>query len=445
MAALSQAIEEKQAAYVSAFARAEAGLARIGPHSLHNIRREAIERFHELGFPNIRSEEWRFTSLAGLTGIAFERATPGDRAHRADELVRLLPCRENRLVFVNGYYAPGLPTKAEGVILRSFGEAFRSDTFPLEQHLCHYADYRAHPFAALNTAFLEDGAFVRVAAGAVVETPIHLVHVATGGSGPRVCHSRNLVVLEEHSQATVIETYIGPAATPMDGNRYFTNAVTEIVGGEGAILDHYKVQVESDSAFHIATIQIQQGRGCVVRSHSFSFGAALARTELNAVLAEGSDSTLNGLSVAGGKQHVDTRTSIDHAKPHATSHELYKGILDQRSSAVFNGRIIVRKDAQKTDAKQTNKNLVLSEGATINTKPELQIHADDVRCTHGATIGQLDGDSLFYLRSRGIGHERAREILIAAFAQEIIDGIRAEPLRKYVEQTLASRLARKAK
>jgi Fe-S cluster assembly protein SufD len=242
----------------------------------------------------------------------------------------------------------------------------------------------------------------------------------------------------------VTETYIGPGASVHE-HPYLTNAVTEIVGGQESVLDHYRLQMESDGGFHIATVQMVQGRGCAFRSHSLTFGAALARTEVSAVLSEGSDCTLNGLYIAGGNQHVDSRTSIDHAQPHGTSHELYKGILDGRSSAVFNGKIIVRKDAQKTDAKQTNKNLVLSEDSTINTKPELQILADDVRCTHGATIGQIDNEALFYLQSRGVGQEQAREMLIAAFAREIIDGIRVEPLRSYVENTLAVRLARTAK
>lgn len=450
MAALDQAIpdqetKDKQASYVSAFTRSEIELAGIGPQWLRDVRRAAIDSFTGLGFPTTRNEEWKSTNLAGVTSIPFEQTSRDHDSIRAEELIRSLPCGRNRLVFVNGSYTPELSSPSAGnLIIGSLREALQQGRPLLEQHLSRYADYRAHPFIALNTAFLGDGALVYVPARAIVEEPIHLVHITTAGSHPLVSHSRNLIVLEERSQASLIETYIG-AAAPVSENPYFTNAVTEIVGADGAVLDHYKLQMESEGSFHIATVQMVQSRGCHIRSHSFSFGAALARTEVNTILSEGSDCTLNGLYVVGGNQHVDTRTSIDHAQPHGTSHELYKGILDERSSAVFNGRIIVRKDAQKTDAKQTNKNLVLSEGSTINTKPELQIHADDVRCTHGATIGQLDNESLFYLRSRGIGREQAREILIAAFAREVVDGVHVESLRTYLEEMLAARLAREVK
>jgi Fe-S cluster assembly protein SufD len=439
-ATLDQAIAEKESRYVSAFANTNG----IGPQWLHDTRRAAIDSFTRLGFPTTRNEDWKFTNIARLTSIPFEPAARDLHAGAADELVRSLPRTGRRLVFVNGVYAPALScrmssSQARGpVVLASL-----CDPAPeIERRLSRYANYRTHAFIALNTAFLTDGAFVYVAEGAIVDDPIHLVHVSVGGSQPQVSYPRNLIVVGEGAHATLIETYIGASAPE---NPYFTNAVTEIVAGPNAVLDHYKLQMESESGYHIATVQIEQGRGCAFRSHSFSFGAALARTEMNTVLSEGSECTFNGLYIGGGSQHMDSRTSIDHAQPHATSHELYKGILDQKSTAVFNGKIIVRKDAQKTDAKQTNKNLVLSEGSTINTKPELQIHADDVRCTHGATIGQLDKDSLFYLRTRGIGQDQAREMLIAAFAREIIDGVRVEELRNYIDRTLASRLTRNMK
>jgi Fe-S cluster assembly protein SufD len=228
----------------------------------------------------------------------------------------------------------------------------------------------------------------------------------------------------------------------MGTGRYFTNAVTEIVAGERAVVDHYKLQMESAPAYHVASMQVQLARDANFTSQSISLGGALTRNDITAVLSEGTECTLNGFYLAGGTQHVDNHTAIDHAKPHGTSHELYKGILDGRSNAVFNGKILVRKDAQKTDAKQTNKNLVLSEDATINTKPELQIYADDVRCTHGATIGQIDAESLFYLQARGIGREEARSMLIVAFARDILDRIKIEPLRALVENEVVGRLTR---
>jgi Fe-S cluster assembly protein SufD len=243
-----------------------------------------------------------------------------------------------------------------------------------------------------------------------------------------------LIVAAADSQATIIETYEG------SGGTYLTNSVTEIVAGDHTVIDHYKLQTESPNAFHVATLQIQLGRDTNFRSHSLSFGGALVRNDVNAVLSEGSECTLNGLYLVNGAQHIDNHTSIDHAKPHAASHELYKGILDGKSSAVFNGKILVRKDAQKTDAKQTNKNLVLSEESVINTKPELQIHADDVRCTHGATIGQLDAEGMFYLQSRGIGKVEARNLLIVAFARDIVDRIKVEPLRDRLEKLLLEKL-----
>ncbi len=235
------------------------------------------------------------------------------------------------------------------------------------------------------------------------------------------------------AQCTIVETYEGDGA-------YFTNAVTEFVVGDGAVVDHYKIQRESLEAFHVATMQATLGRSANFSSHSISLGGALVRNDANAVLSEGTEATLNGLYIVNGTQHVDNHTILDHAKPHGASHEMYKGILDGRATAVFNGRIIVRKDAQKTDSKQTNKNLVLSDDAVINTKPELQIHADDVRCTHGATIGQLDAEALFYLQSRGIPKSEARSLLTYAFAQDIIDRIKVQPLRESLERMLFEKL-----
>ncbi len=291
-----------------------------------------------------------------------------------------------------------------------------------------YADL-SKPFIALNAAFASGGALLRVPARAVVEQPVYFIYLSLPGARATFSTPRNLVVVEEGAQASMVECYLGTGT-------YFTNALTEIRAGGGAVVEHCKIQRESDEAFHISTVWIEQGRDSVVASRNFAFGGALARTEIVARLDQGSECTLNGLYLTDGARHVDTRTTIDHARPHATSHELYKGILDGRSSAVFNGKILVRPDAQKTDAKQTNKNLVLSEEATINTKPQLEIFADDVRCTHGATVGQLDGESIFYLRSRGIGLEEARRMLIEAFAREIIDGVKAAELREYLGRYL---------
>lgn len=407
---------------------------------LRRIRESAIQRFAELGFPTTHDEEWRFTNVAPITKVAFQAAgseTSGLTTAHLDQLLFADP-QSCRLVFVNGRFDAGLSSAGvlpEGVKAGSLAQALADEPAALEAHLARHASFQSQAFVALNTAFLEDGGFVRVAKGVVVEHPIHLVFVSVGGAQPTVTHPRNLILAERESQVTVVESYIG-----LGDQVYFTNAVTEIVGGANSVVDHYKLQLEQNQAFHVATVQAQEGRAANFSSHSISLGGGLVRNDANAVLSEGTEVTLNGFYLAAGRQHVDNHISVDHAQPHGTSHELYKGILDGRGEAVFNGKILVRKDAQKTDAKQTNKNLVLSEDAVINTKPELQIFADDVRCTHGATIGQLDQESVFYLQSRGIGKEEARNLLTYAFARDVIDRIKVAPMREKLEQVLFERL-----
>ena len=368
---------------------------------LEHLREDARQRFSELGYPTTHDEDWRFTSVAPIARAAF---VPVSRTG-------LLAC------------------PVPGVQIERLSESGLT-----EAHLARYANYQTNAFVALNTANFEDGLLIRIAKGAVIEQPIQLLYESTANGKSTVSHPRTLILADADSQATIVETYQGT------GGAYFTNAVTELVAGDNAVIDHYKLQTESQQAYHVSTLQIQVGRGANFRSHSISFGGALVRNDVNAVLSEGCECTLNGLYLVSGNQHIDNHTSIDHAKPHGASHELYKGILDGRSSAVFSGKILVRKDAQKTDAKQTNKNLVLSEEAVIDTKPELQIHADDVRCTHGATIGQLDPEGIFYLQSRGIGLAEARNLLIYAFARDIVDRIKVAPLREELERTLLEKL-----
>jgi Fe-S cluster assembly protein SufD len=415
-----------------------AALPRTGLEWLDRLREEGIRRFSELGFPTTRDEEWRFTNVAPVARVPFRPAS-GPAAVDPALLDRMLFPGGCRLVFVNGRYASKLSSAREalpgGVYAGGLAEALRGGDPTLELHLARHAPFQNQPFVALNTAFLEDGAYVQVPKGVVVEQPVHLVFVTTASGDPAVAHPRNLIVAGAHSQLTVTETYIG-----LGDQAYFTNAVTEIAAGEDAVVDHYKLQFEREQAFHIASLHADQARGSNFSSHSISLGGALVRSDANIVLSEGSEGTLNGLYLAGGTQHVDHHTAIDHAEPHADSHELYKGILDGHASAVFNGKIIVRKDAQKTDSKQTNKNLVLSEDAVINTKPELQIWADDVRCTHGATIGQLDAEALFYLQSRGIGRENARDLLIYAFARDIIDRVKVASMHDRLERLLFEKL-----
>jgi Fe-S cluster assembly protein SufD len=355
---------------------------------LSDIRRRAAERFEERGFPTTKEEEWRFTNVAPIAKAQFPTAAPD----------------------VNG---------------RSLRAALERDSGLIEEHLGHYASCE-NPFVALNTANFENGAFLHIPANTIVDEPVSIDITAVPD---RTNHSRNLIIVGAGSQVRIVERYTGRVA-------YFTNAVPEIVVGENSIVEHVKLQEESLDAFHVATIQVHQSRNSNFKSHNISLGGLLVRNDVNAVLLTGCEGTLNGLYLVSGKQHVDNHTALDHTAPHAASHELYKGILDGSSSAVFNGKIFVRKDAQKTDAKQTNKNLVLSENSTINTKPELQILADDVRCTHGATVGQLDQEALFYLRTRGIGRTDARDLLVYAFARDIIDRIGIPAIHEHLEKAL---------
>lgn len=398
------------------------------------IRQDAARRFAEMGFPTTRDEDWRFTNVSPIARTQFS-AAPSDLSGWGEGQLeqRLVPYEGGpRLVFINGRYSPELSSLKLAWGIRA--TPLREANGAVEAHLARYADYQDRAFVALNTANFKDGACIQIPKGTVVEGPIHLVFLASGGDVPVISHPRNLVVIGSGSQATVVESYIG------HGAKYFTNAVTEIVAGERSVVDHYKLQEEDERSFHVATLQVQLGRDANFSTHSISLGGGLVRNDINAVLAEGTEATVNGLYLPSGSQHVDNHTMIDHARPHGTSHELYKGILSGASAAVFNGKIIVRAGAQKTDAKQTNKNLVLSEDATINTKPELQIHADDVRCTHGATIGQLDQEAIFYLQSRGIGKEQARDLLTYAFARDVIDRIKVEPLRARLEKIVLERL-----
>jgi Fe-S cluster assembly protein SufD len=365
---------------------------------LAEIRKRAAELFETSGYPTTRDEEWRFTNVAPIAKADFPIAAPD----------------------VNGHSLRAALERHPGVI---------------EEHLGQHASSEANAFVALNTARFEDGAFLHIPRNTMVEEPLWIDFTAVPD---RATHPRNLIIVDANSQVRIVERYRGTG-------RYFTNAVTEIVVGENSIVEHVKLEEESLESFHVATIQVRQSRNSNFKSHNISFGGALVRNDVNAVLSTGCEGTLNGLYLASGKQHIDNHTALDHAAPHAASYEVYKGILDGTSSAVFNGKIFVRKDAQKTDAKQTNKNLVLSEGATINTKPELQILADDVRCTHGATIGQLDEEALFYLRTRGIRTTDARDLLIYAFARDIIERIGIPSVGEYLEEALFERLANSGK
>ncbi len=429
-------------AYASTFERFEKESARAPGAWLAPLRRVAMGRFTEMGFPTTKQEAWRYTNLGQLARIPF-RPAARSAALGAEEVERLSlgDGEAPRVVFVNGHYAGGLSrfeSLPAGVKLASLAAALISDGDLVEQHLARYADHESHALAALNTAFIEDGVFLYVPDGVVLDHPVHLVFVSTRAEGPAeptVSHPRVLVVTGEASQATIVESYIGSMQ-----DVYFTNAVTEITAGDGSVIDHYKVQRESREAFHVATMQASLGRNSTFSSHSVSLGGLLVRNDINAVLGdEGADCTLNGLYVLEGRQHVDNHLLVDHARPHGTSRQLYKGVLDGASHGVFDGLVVVRKDAQKTDSRQEIRNLILSEEALVDTKPTLQILANDVKCSHGATTGQLDEQSMFYLRSRAIGLESAREILVRAFMADIIGRIKVRPLRDGLDALLHAR------
>jgi Fe-S cluster assembly protein SufD len=427
-----EVLNEKDA-FLTAFTQFEKDRGERDAVALRRLRRAGIERFAEVGFPTTRTEDWRFTNVSPITKVPFDLARPIAGAASKDWM-ELVPAIAQRLVFINGYLAPTLSALSnlpKGVIVDSLAHVLKSWPEVVEPHLAQHADYEEHPFTALNTGFVADGAFVHVPKGVALETPLHLVFVTTAAK-PAMTHPRNLIVLGASSQAAFVESYLGS-----EGEVYFTNAVTEIVVGENAVVDHYRLQRESKAAFHVTTTQVHQARSSNFSTHYIGLGGGLVRNEVRVVLdGEGCETTVNGLYMASGAQHLDNFTVIDHAKPHCASHELYKGILDGKAHGVFNGKIFVRQDAQKTDAKQTNQTLLLSDDATINTKPQLEIFADDVKCTHGATVGQLDADAIFYLRSRGLGHAEARALLTFAFANDIVSRLKVAPLREQLEAAL---------
>jgi len=428
--------------YLSHFNDFQKSAAASDPDWLGALRRSAIDRFAELGFPTTRNEQWRFTRVRPIARGEFEHLHTYERNGLADSDPTRMTfddtgCR--RLVFVNGHFSrelskPGKPT--ECAVFGSLSEAFKTHPEIVKQHLGQETNGES-AFTALNMAYMRDGAFIRLPKRCIIGEPIHIVYVSSPGGKQVQSHPRTLVVAEEGSCAAIVESYIGG-----EDAVYFTNAVTEMVLGEGAAIDHYKLQRESRAAYHIATIQTRMGRDCRFDTDSISLGAALARNDINAVLdGEGIQCSMDGLYLADGRRHVDNHTAIRHAQPHCDSHELYKGILGGHASGVFNGTIHVDPRAVKTDAKQTNRCMLLSDDAQINTNPQLEIFADDVKCTHGASVGQLDENAVFYMRARGIEEARARHMLIFAFANEVLERVKVAPLRDRVAGDLFEWLA----
>lgn len=412
------------------------------PAAVQALRRQAVARFAALGFPTQQQEAWRLTSVAPIVRGTFVRPALHAAEPGPERMAPHLFAAAARLVFVDGRFAPGLSDLGglpSTVLAGSLAEALARTPGEIEPWLGNLGEpmtAERNPFVALNTAFLRDGAFVSVPRGTVLPGPIHLLFLSSADADGRatVSFPRNLILAGEASQVTVVETYAGSGA-------YFNCPVTEVVAGPGAVVDHYKLQRESLEALHVATFQLLAERNSAPSSHSISIGGGLVRNDVNALLAgEGVNCILNGLYLAEGRQHVDNHMRVEHAKPHCSSHELYKGVIDGRARTVFDGLIYVHRGAQKTDAKQSNRNLLLSPDAIANSNPRLEIFADDVRCTHGSTVGQLDDDAIFYLRSRGIGAEAARSLLTYAFASDVVERIKVEPVRRDLEELLFARL-----
>jgi Fe-S cluster assembly protein SufD len=414
----------------------------------------AFERFVAMGLPTTRDDEWRYTSLRAIAGQTY-RPAPDDRGALSRKTIaplRLDGCLH--AVFVNGRFAPdlsddaALAMAANGTLLRPLERVAASDWRWLAERLGTAVEWRDEAFAALNMAMGQDGAVIALPPGARPERPFHLVFVTTGATAPFSAHPRVLVDAGPGAEATIIETHVrlgdgeSTAAT-------LTNAVTEILAADASVIDHYHVvqpgttKEEAAGAAFVSTVAAHLAAGSRVTSHSFATGGGLVRKNVRAkLLGEGADGVFNGLSLGHGRDHVDNHLRIDHVAPRCTSWEYYKSVLDDRASSVFTGRIFVAQDAQKTDAKQTSMNLLLSDDAQATTRPQLEIFADDVKCTHGATTGQIDETQLFYLRARGIPPAAARRLLVYAFANETISEVRVEALRASLERQLLGRLHR---
>lgn len=434
---MMQTIDHK--IWIQKFNAFEAGLNGQATGPLRDLRRKAIAQFEQMGYPTSADEAWKTINPSPLTRPDFQPApayAPG-----SIERSRLAPFYlpgAFHLVFVNGHAAPDLSDIADmpkGVQVTTLSNALSADPGAVLKHLAQHADDTA--FAALNTAFIRDGAFVRIHKNAAIEKPIHLLFVSLAQGAPTVSHPRALIVAETGSQATLIETYAG-----LDG-AYLTNAVTEMIAGDNAVLDHYRLELEAQNGMHLSHTRTVQGRSANTTSHAFSLGGAFVRNDVSAHLqGEGGEATLNGLYVLENNQILDNYTLLEHAEPHCPSHELYKGILGGAARSIFRGKILVHQKAQKTDAYQQNQNILLSDDARVNTKPQLEIYADDVKCSHGATIGQLDATALFYLQARGIGKTEARHLLLKAFADDIVERVKPEALRSRINDLVNAKLDR---
>jgi Fe-S cluster assembly protein SufD len=428
--------------YVEAFERFTGNGGGRGPAGLLARRREAFDRFARAGFPTSRDEEWRFTPVGPIARSSWRLGGVGTGVPVTQE--QLEPYRFGAadwatLVFVDGRFAPALSHRPElpaGITVEPLAEALARDPALVERTFARTAAADPTPFAALNMAFAADGAIIRVAAGAELTEPIHVLYVTTDAARGAAVQVRTVLQVERGARAQLVESYAGLGA-----GAAFHNLVTEVVVGEGAWVEHTRIQRENEAAFHIGLTEVNQERDSHYRSFTLAAGGAIARHDLQARLSgENVETLLYGLYLGRGEQLVDNHTTIFHDQPNCRSWEVYKGILDDQSHAVFNGKVFVQPEAQKTDAKQTNRNLLLSEGAKVDTKPQLEIFADDVKCTHGATVGRIDESAFFYLQSRGIPRAEAQRVLTYAFAAEVVNEVASVPVREALDRLVATRL-----
>jgi Fe-S cluster assembly protein SufD len=442
---VSQILTE-QSAYSASFRALQKRVGADSPAWVERLRESAFSSFEKLGFPTVDREEWKYTNVSAIAKAKFELAFESREETTALNAAQLQSftypeAHQSQLVFVNGFYRPELSSTKSlpgEMAVIDIADGLKEEKYSgiIREQLARSADFNENAFTALNTAFIASGAFLFIPEGVQVESPVHLLFLSDGRDAPVASFPRVLIVAERGSTATVIESYAG-----VGEKAYFTNAVVEINLADAARLNHYKVQRESTEAFHVATTLATLGRASSFNSTTITLGARLSRHDINVMLDhEGAECWVDGLYIVGEDQHTDTHSLIDHRQPHCTSHQLYKGILDGKSRAVFNGKVFVREGAQQTDAKQTNRNLLLSNEARVDTKPQLEIFADDVKCAHGATVGQLEEEELFYLISRGLNPEIARNLLTYGFAEEVIEKIKVESIKAQLDEAVLNRL-----
>ena len=423
---------------ITAFEAFEKELNGSSESQLHQVRKQAFVNFKSQEFPTTRHEEWKYTNVKRVVDAEYAIGAAGTLSKDVVDTYIFEGLEADVLVFLNGRFQSELSTieSQNGILVANLKDAYASHAAEIDAHFGKYAQTDENPFTALNTSFAQDGAFVKVAKGKAIERPVLLLFFADANTQNAMAQPRNLIVAEENAQVSVVERFI-----TLGEQASFTNIVTEVSVAKEAIVNHYKIQADSSNSSHIGTTEVHQAEKSHFANTTITMGGGLVRNNLNISLnGEHSEGFMNGLYMLTDKSHVDNHTMVDHKVPNCYSNELYKGILDGNSTGVFNGKIFVRQDAQKTNAFQQNNNIVLSDKATIDTKPQLEIWADDVKCSHGATVGALDEEPMFYLRSRGIPEDKARSLLMFAFAADLLDRIKIEPVRKHVEKLIADRL-----